>query len=254
MNQTNPYQFPQPKYKAGQHIQTEWRTDDTKELVIEQGVIIALTYTDYEADRHHYESGFTYHVQFYKPRVFVDDVPENDIEIIGDIAMSQSTATSRQYKFPQPKFEEGQHVQTPGGNCGVVSAFTYTTDTEDCRLEPGFNYRIDFYKPIQMSDVSHESKLFPLDERGAMERLIIAVPESVPVPKFQLFEEAFYGKHKGVIVAMAYENPFEALRHNSEPGWRYDLSYSLNRTPLEAVSVSEDDTLIYEDSLSRCSC
>ncbi|MBD2076233.1 hypothetical protein H6F86_20600 [Phormidium sp. FACHB-592] len=170
------YQFPQPKYKAGQHIQTSWRTDDTREMVVEQGVIIALTYTDYSSDRHHYDPGFTYHVQFYNSRVFADAVPENDIELIGESPMTQ---------------------------------------------------------PNQIS---------------------ITIPESVPTPKFSLFEEACYGKHKGIITGMAYENPLESLRHNSAPGWRYDLSYSFQKTPMEAVNTSEDDTLIYEDSLSRCAC
>jgi hypothetical protein len=158
------------------------------------------------------------------------------------------------YQFPQPKYEEGQHIQSSSGECGIIAAFTYTTKTDDCRLDPGFNYHIDFYKPHQISDVLHESRVFPLDKGGVMERLIIAIPTSVPTPKFQLFEEAYYGKYKGTIVGMAYENPYESLRQDSQTGWRYDLSFSFGCTPLEAVSVSEDDTLIFEDSLSRCGC
>ncbi|MBW4469218.1 MAG: hypothetical protein KME45_03035 [Stenomitos rutilans HA7619-LM2] len=158
------------------------------------------------------------------------------------------------YHFPQPHYETGQHVQSAAGECGVITAFTYTTDADGCRFDPGFNYHIDFYQPVQLSDVLHESKVFPLDERGAIERLIIAIPAAVPAPKFKLFESVYYGKHKGTIVGMAYENPYESLRHNSRPGWRYDLSYSLGKTPLEAVYVDEDDTLIYEDSLNRCRC
>jgi len=87
-----------------------------------------------------------------------------------------------------------------------------------------------------------------------MDQLCITIPEGVPAPKFKLFETAYYGKHKGTIVGMAYENPLESLRHSSQPGWRYDLSYSFGKTPLEAVYLDEDDTLIYETSLSRCEC
>ena len=29
------------------------------------------------------------------------------------------------YQFPQPKYEEGQHVQSDSGEKGVIAAFTY---------------------------------------------------------------------------------------------------------------------------------
>lgn len=157
------------------------------------------------------------------------------------------------YQFPQPKYEEGQHVQSvhSKNEKGVIAAVIYTTSNHtSLGYSAGFSYCIDFYSPHKVFDVLHESEVLSLEE--AASSLSIAVPESVPAPKFQLFEEAYYGKHKGTITGMAYENPLEALRQSSQPGWRYDLSYSFGRTPLEAVSVDEDDTLIYEDSLSRC--
>ena len=167
---------------------------------------------------------------------------------------------TQHYHFPQPKYEVGQLIETRWVtddtqrlviDRGVIQGFVYATEGYGQQLTPGFTYNVLFHSPRNFAAPVDEAEIHLINEESM---LSLEIPENVPKPKFKLFEEAYYGKHKGTIVGMAYENPLEALRQSSQPGWRYDLSYSLKTTPLEAVSVSEDDTLIYEDSLSRCAC
>jgi hypothetical protein len=67
------------------------------------------------------------------------------------------------FQFPQPKYEEGQHVQSNHGEKGVIVALTYTTSLSDSNTYSlGFNYHIEFYSPYKVADILHEDDVKPI--------------------------------------------------------------------------------------------
>ncbi|MEO1211496.1 MAG: hypothetical protein AAFX78_18440 [Cyanobacteria bacterium J06638_20] len=70
--------------------------------------------------------------------------------------------------------------------------------------------------------------------------LIITLPDSVPEPKFELFQRVRHGKHTGVIVGMEWLCPMDALTQNmSSHGWSYRISFLYGKPPEAAFNAPD---------------
>ena len=83
--------------------------------------------------------------------------------------------------------------------------------------------------------------------------LIVTLPDGIPAPKFEMFQQVRYGSRVGTIVAMRWVCALEAILEDEEAyGWAYSISYVYGKRPEDMVNKSdsmETTFCVFERSL-----
>ncbi|MBD2156277.1 hypothetical protein [Leptolyngbya sp. FACHB-16] len=81
-------------------------------------------------------------------------------------------------------------------------------------------------------------------------KIITTIPENVPAPKFELFQQVSLNKRRGTIVGMTYTSALEALAMRLDAyGWTYDVSFVYGLPPEQAIGADETEEDVAEDRI-----
>ena len=81
-------------------------------------------------------------------------------------------------------------------------------------------------------------------------KFTIEIPESVPFPKYEMFQPVRCGKHHGRIMGMRYICPLDAIKEElDKPGWYYAISDLLGKEPIDYFSACDFGYETFEDDI-----